>query len=584
MKKNYDEEDEEDFFEEIKAAESMNMMSKQINYEDANTQEECILDEDEIRKLLNQDYSEEGYLLGEGKNDDDEYFETNGSNCNEEQSGNSLFQQIQSEPYGPYIYGMQLINKHDFCFLDVYGENNGKLCMFNGRYWETLQDDELRQMAYEILPIDLKKKTPAIEHLITNIANFVKHEIRQEYNNGEKRFTDDDYRAIENRIVFNNCVYDVRTGKKKRFSKKKPYYYGINCDYIDANLSTPTYDRLKCQATDGDVESMDMFDYAQAYLLIPNRKGKCFFTMSYARDSGKTTFGEFIEKYFDLDRVIKTDIEQLGSRFGSAGFDRARLVSCLEMPVTRLSASAAKAIKNFTGESNIVVEAKYQNPITCPVQFKMLFASNGGVCLPPGEMDEAFYRRLIVLPFVKSTPLNELIADLPEKLEAERSAIISKCVRKFKKHIAKDGGIVFPESFQSRELKSLWMGRSVQNERFVHEFLQFSGKREDSIAKKDLAIVYQHYYFENGGQNLCVERPIDLSREELIRLIKQMFPGINDSRRRISTLFSNEKENVHCLTGITWTSMGKKFIERNIENLKGDQLWVKNQKIKNGMH
>lgn len=44
------------------------------------------------------------------------------------------------------------------------------------------------------------------------------------------------------------------------------------------------------------------------------------------------------------------------------------------MPVARLSASATKALKNFTGESRIEVEVKYENQITAQVRFKVLLA------------------------------------------------------------------------------------------------------------------------------------------------------------------------------------------------------------------
>lgn len=77
----------------------------------------------------------------------------------------------------------------------------------------------------------------------------------------------------------------------------------------------------------------------------------------------------------------------------------------------------------------------------------------------PNTMDDAFYRRLIVIPFIHSTPLDSLIADMPQQLQKEKSAVMSNAVRKLGKIISDDGGIVFPESELSRNIKNQWMGK-----------------------------------------------------------------------------------------------------------------------------
>jgi phage/plasmid-associated DNA primase len=262
------------------------------------------------------------------------------------------------------------------------------------------------------------------------------------------------------------------------------------------------------------------------------------------------------------------DTEHLGGKFSYAGFDQALLVSCLEMPVTRLTASAAKAIKNFTGERRIEIEAKYQNHITAPVRFKTLLASNGGLYLPPGEMDEAFYRRAIVIPFVYSTPLNELIADLPQRWENERSAIISKCVRKLGKILSDDGGLVFPESVQSKEIKANWTGESLVNERFVQNAIQFTARPDDAIPKDDLISIYEEYYSENTYKGKK-DRPIHYNKKELVAAIREIYPQVQEKRlRRSSLMYPENTKNVHCLTGIKWSEEMSELIQEAKHKIK----------------
>lgn len=52
----------------------------------------------------------------------------------------------------------------------------GCLSIFNGKYWEKLEMEDLKQLAYDSLPGSLKQLTKGIETLITNIANYVKRE------------------------------------------------------------------------------------------------------------------------------------------------------------------------------------------------------------------------------------------------------------------------------------------------------------------------------------------------------------------------------------------------------------------------
>lgn len=464
----------------------------------------------------------------------------------------------------PYVYGKLVIQNNQLCYL----ETTDSVCMlhiYNGRYWQFLDDEALKQLAYNALPECIKHAVSGIEHLVGNIANYVKREVKKSYDDGRKKFSDKDYYDIENHIVFRNCVYDVKTGKKMPFSSRKPYYFAVNCDYIDEDLETPYYDKFKFDSTQGDIESMEMFDLLQAYLLIPNRKGKCFFVMSYAKDSGKTSFGEFIEKYFPEGMVKKVDIEHLGGKFSYAGLEKTALVSCLEMPLAKLSVSATKALKNFTGESKIQVEAKYQNNFTSVVKFKILLASNGGLYLPIGERDDAFFRRAIVIPFIYSTPLEELIADMPQRWEKERDAIISKCVRKFKDFISDDGGIVFPESLLSKEIKERWMGGSLINERFVEEALFFTADKNDAIPKKDLEAVYDAYY-NQYTYDIGNERPIKCSKTDLIKMILSRYPSATIVKLRRSTIANPEKkENSYCIVGFKWNEDIIKELELEVK-------------------
>lgn len=463
----------------------------------------------------------------------------------------------------PYVLCQKILRENELCFLDVQS-TGPKLCIFNGKYWQELDEEKLKQLVYNTLPQLTKVGIKAIETLAGQVASYVRREVRKSYDEGRKRFTEEDFRKITNRIVFDNTVYDLEKGKKCKFTSKKPYSYQINCNYIEEDMPTPCYDKLKDDATGGDKESMKMIDYMIAYLLLPNRTGKCFFVMSPARDSGKNVIGEFIERLFDKREVRTMDTEVLGKgQFSREGFETARLATCLEMPVKPLTIEAVKELKTFTGNANMEIRKKYVSQFGSQVNFKVLLATNGGLYLPTGEMDEAFFRRAIAIPFVKSTPRDKLVFDLPQKLDKERDAIVSKCVRRFKKVFSDDGGIVFPESALSQAQKATWMGRSLFNEEFVINMLEFTANEEDAIPKSDVEKIYSVYYAENACNSIGMSKPTYCSRDNLIKVIKSVYPDIASAKRRRGTI--SEPDNVKpipCLTGLQWTAEALELVDK----------------------
>lgn len=472
--------------------------------------------------------------------------------------------------YQPFEICQAVLRKNELCFLETHVDGT-TLCRFNGMFWQTLDDEGIKQLIYNILPKHVKQGVKGVETLVSNVAAYIRREVKKAYDNGKKRFREVDYFKIQNRIVFQNCVYDVKERKCFKFSSKRPYAYQVKCNYVEKDLPTPYYDKLKRDATGGDEASMRMIDYMIAYLLIPNRTGKCFFTMCPAKDSGKNVLGEFIEKCFERICVCTMDTEFLGSnRFSSAGFDTARLLTCLEMPVKPLTVSAVKELKTFTGNSRIVVEQKYVKRTNADVSFKVLLATNGGVILPPGELDEAFYRRVVAIPFICSTPPDKLVFDLPQRLEKERSAIISKCVRAFGEIISEDGGVVFPESALSKALKAGWMGKSSFNECFVSTMLEYTAYDEDAIPKEDLELVYDVYYNENAFNDFGSDKPVHCSRSALVKVISAVYPGVTFSKRRRRTLLGQENGNgLPCVIGIRWTDKAQEMITEYIQDAYG---------------
>ena len=447
-----------------------------------------------------------------------------------------------------YKYALDIMERESFCYLDS-PEVSNNISRYNGMYWEVLNDKQLKAIVYQYISERDKYANNSIEFLCKNISTYIKYEVRDQYFKG-KKFTDADFRKIQNRVVFRNLVYDVQTGEKLEFDKNLPYYFAVDAEYIEEDEDTPFYEKLKADATEEDKDSMNMFDCMIAYLIIPNRSGKCYFVLANAKDSGKSLLGQFISNLYVGNRTQSIDPEHLGDRFAFSNVGEKVLLSCLEMNTARLKKNTVAQIKRITGESRIRSEAKYQNEQTIMVRFKLMLATNGGILLPEGVEDNAFYRRTIVIPFIKSTPLDSLISDMDKKLQKEKNAILSNAVRKFKTYISKDGGIVFPESVLSLSMKEKWIGGKCVDDEFIKLAFSYTGDSKDRIAIKELEYVYQSYI---EHQRMLIGDVIVSDRKILIHKICSTYAGVEKKKSRVkNTLFLHIEGSTEALRRIKW--------------------------------
>ena len=453
-----------------------------------------------------------------------------------------------------YQYALTVMQKESLCFVDDSECANG-ISRYNGLYWEMLSDDKLKGLIYESITETDKKKNDNIDGFCKNVAMYIKYEARKTYVT-HNRFSMKHFEKIQNRVVFKNCVYDARTGKVHEFNENLPYYFAVDAKYIEEDEETPYYDKLKYDATDGDEESMAMFDLMIAYLMIPNRSAKCFFVMANAKDSGKSLLGSFLADMYVGNRTKSIDPEHLAGRFSFANVNECVLLNCLEMNTDRLKKSAVAQIKRITGENRIRSEAKYKNEQTIPIRFKLLLATNGGILLPEGMVDTAFYRRVIVIPFIKSTPLDCLISNLDKKLLSEKDAILSKCIRKLEKHIGKDGGIVFPESELSMWMKERWMGGVCFDDEFIQNAFKYTGDSKDRVALIDLELIYRAFVERKGQEKGAV---IITDRKNLVAKITNVHVGAEQDKMRVKVIKKNNvKVSTNAIKRIRWN---QEFLE-----------------------
>lgn len=138
------------------------------------------------------------------------------------------------------------------------------------------------------------------------------------------------------------------------------------------------------------------------YCLVPDTDGKCFFVFQGVPDSGKSLLGRLIAECFNEDAVTSLDMTALGLQFGPAELVGKQLCLSLDLAATSWDARAIGVLKSLTGNDLVTVDVKYQPRIKFRNSATFIFATNHAVTTT--MRDDAFFRRLVVVPFRYSVP------------------------------------------------------------------------------------------------------------------------------------------------------------------------------------
>lgn len=185
--------------------------------------------------------------------------------------------------------------------------------------------------------------------------------------------------------------------------------------YLDSSLVFPG-------TTDTDFSLTQLVTEALAYSMTARTDLKSSFWLVGQKDSGKSTFIALIKALMgELHTTI--DLTQLGvNRFLLAGIVGKRVLTFTEASSSTMLPDAL--YKALTGGSDeIYADVKNRDPITFRPEAKVWWAMNE---MPRvGDRSGATTRRIIIIPFNRSIPAGERIADLEHRLMRERSGIFN---------------------------------------------------------------------------------------------------------------------------------------------------------------
>lgn len=273
-----------------------------------------------------------------------------------------------------------------------------------------------------------------------------------------------DLEIFSNIVVLKNGIYDIRKKNLIQHSKDIIAFSYVDAFYVE-NEECPRFEQFLEEVTGSNKTLMKRMWMALGYILMQSNDAKVFFVMGQASNSGKSLFGHFIQNLFKSQYVSSIALTDMNKAFSLGQIVGKAVNVSLDLPRTKLNASAVSRLKMLTGGDLITISEKYVPQFKYQNRAKFIFASNHPIEL--AEDDEAFWNRMIYLPFDYSVSKEEQNANLLKELLEEKDAIVSKAIKYAR--ILVENNYEFPTTPEIEKRIRQWRGIEEDS---INEFIK----------------------------------------------------------------------------------------------------------------
>ncbi len=299
--------------------------------------------------------------------------------------------------------------------MRVYGES---IYFYTGKYYKKMSDAEVKRKIIEVCRMDVGRSGSS--KCLADILNFIRYEptLLWEPGNDDQRY-----------ISFENGVLNIDTGTLNSHDSIYFTTYHISCRYYYDGPAPSVFETFLRSVIGGDDALVQRIYEMIGYILAPDNHAKVLFLLQGCANSGKSVLSALIRRMFDEDAVSDMDIHELSERFAASDLEGKALCISPDLPSEPLDAKSVSKLKRFTGNDIVSADVKYKDRVKFQCKAKFLLATNHPL-LTRGS-DEAFLKRVVVIPFCYSVPKEQQDFHLLERLDAERGAIVSKAIRAY---------------------------------------------------------------------------------------------------------------------------------------------------------
>lgn len=232
-----------------------------------------------------------------------------------------------------------------------------------------------------------------------------------------------------NKISFANCTVDLNRRMLMEHSPVNVVTHTLHCNlarYKHQNEETPVFDKFLHDITGADAAMKERILQMIGYCLTSDRNAKTCFLLQGVHDSGKSLLCNLMEDYYTEDKAVALNVHSLSREFSVGNLESVALCISPDLPPEPLDTGATSVIKQATGNDKISAAVKHKSNKQFRFEGKMILTTN--YPLMTEVPDEAFMRRVVVIPFFYTIPKEEQDTDLLDRLKEEKPGIASKAL------------------------------------------------------------------------------------------------------------------------------------------------------------
>lgn len=341
-------------------------------------------------------------------------------------------------------------------------------------------------------------------------------------------------------VNFMDAVYDLSTGKIIEHNSEYYFFYGIpvnicECPPIgDMQFPTPVFDSFIENISKGDERLKCLIYQVMAYAIANCRSMKCIFFLYGPSNTGKSVFIELLRSMLGRRQCSSIPLRSLKGEYRTSGLKNSRLNAFGETDI--LNDKDLPLLKALTGGDYINANVKYQQPVEFQNKAMLLFSTNRVDSFEDITPGDAFWQRMVIIPFENSLPVDRQDPNLLDKLKAEIPGILSKYVLPALQQLYMNGWKLYNQKYIA-DVRN----RCMRQQSTVCDFVE-NVCILDANASISRPLLYDCYicYCTGIGAN-------PLGRQTFYERLETFFPAVSTKRERIE----DNSNPQYVFTGIT---------------------------------
>ena len=302
---------------------------------------------------------------------------------------------------------------------------NGQLCVYSAPLWKPVD-----QHAFYTIVRERCREGESLYSRMTSGDQAAL--IRTLLEDAGLQCTQDDLEPDPGFICISDGIYDIDRGIVLEASSK--YFFTSALPISTADIKNPVnhgvFDNFLANCTDGLPQVRKRLLEVMGTILCGSMP-RNFYVLQGGTSTGKSVVGDLIRGVLLGESVCLAlnSPTQLRENHISGSMVDKRLIFCMDLPDGRFDPATVGILKQMTGDpNNMTANRKHVQQQSFKSRCKILFSSNFIVQLKGGRQDEAFFDRMICVPFFNSVPKDARDINLLEKLKLEKGYIFQQAM------------------------------------------------------------------------------------------------------------------------------------------------------------